>query len=274
MKTTTLGTLVTLLACAFTAPAVMAYGEVSGDIAPKTGGFLGLGLSYRPDYEGSDEYTGRIAPFGRYNMEDGRYIQLGGTSGSERAARLKMNVLSSDTAWEFGPVVQYRLKRGGDVENDKVQHMQTVPNEQEAGGFVGLHIGRLFLETTGVYDISGESEGTLFYFNGVYRLPVSSRFELAAGAHTTWASDNYMSDYFGVSRQNVGRSGLPLYSASKGLKDAGVSLTGNYKFTNTWGMIGHVSYTRMLNDAEDSPLVNDEGDKNQYNGIVALTYSF
>ena len=274
MKTTTLGTLVTLLACVFTAPAVMAYDEISGDIAGKAGGFLGLGIAYRPDYEGSDDYKARIAPFGRYNMDDGRYISLGGTAGSERAARLKMNVLGRETAWEFGPVVQYRLKRGGDVKNNQVQHMQTVPNEQEAGGFVGWHTGGLFLSMTGVYDISGESEGTLFYFNGLYRLPVSSRFEVAAGAQTTWASDNYMSDYFGVSKQNVGSSGLPLYSAGKGLKDAGVSLIGHYKFTKTWGVIGNLSYTRMLNDAEDSPLVNDVGDKNQYTGVVALTYNF
>jgi outer membrane protein len=83
-----------------------------------------------------------------------------------------------------------------------------------------------------------------------------------------------MSDYFGVSKQNVGSSGLPLYSAGKGLKDAGVSLIGHYKFTKTWGVIGNVSYTRMLNDAEDSPLVKDVGDKNQYTAVVALTYSF
>jgi len=30
----------------------------------------------------------------------------------------------------------------------------------------------------------------------------------------------------------------------------------------------------MLNDAEDSPLVDDEGDKNQVKGFLAVTYSF
>jgi outer membrane scaffolding protein for murein synthesis (MipA/OmpV family) len=30
----------------------------------------------------------------------------------------------------------------------------------------------------------------------------------------------------------------------------------------------------MINDAEDSPLVNDAGDKNQYSTVVAVTYSF
>jgi len=274
MKIITLHTLATVLACAFAATNAMAYDEISGGVAAKAGGFLGLGGTYRPDYEGSDNYEGKIALFGRYNMESGRYISLGGTSGSERAARLKMNILTSETAWEVGPVVQYRFKRGGDVENNKVSHMQTVPNEQEAGGFVGYHAGSLFLSMTGVYDISGESDGTLFYFNGLYRIPVNDRFEMAVGAHTTWASNDYMETYFGVSGPNAASSGLPRYSANSGLKDAGVSLTGHYKFTKTWGMIGNVSYTGMLNDAKDSPLVKKVGDENQYTAVVALTYNF
>lgn len=274
MKIITLHTLGAVLACAFAASTAMAYDDVSSEIAANAGGFLGLGATYRPDYEGSDNYEAKIAAYGRYNMESGRYISLGGTSGSERAARLKMNILTSKTSWEIGPVVQYRFKRGGDVENNKVSNMQTVPNEQEAGGFVGYHAGDLFLSMTGVYDISGESNGTLFYFNGLYHLPVNDRFEMAAGAYTTWASDDWMETYFGVSGPNAARSGLPKYSAGSGLKNAGVGLTGHYKFTRTWGMIGNVSYTRMLNDAEDSPLVKKVGDENQYTAVVALTYNF
>jgi MipA family protein len=274
MKIITLRTLGAVLACTFAASTAMAYDEVASEIAANAGGFLGLGATYRPDYEGSDNYEAKIAAYGRYNTESGRYISLGGTSGSERAARLKMNILTSKTSWEIGPVVQYRFKRGGDVENNKVSKMQTVPNEQEAGGFVGYHAGELFLSMTGVYDISGESNGTLFYFNGIYRLPVNERFEMAAGAQTTWASDDWMESYFGVSGPNAASSGLPKYSAGSGLKDAGVGLTGHYKFTKTWGMIGNVSYTRMLNDAEDSPLVKKVGDENQYTAVVALTYNF
>jgi outer membrane scaffolding protein for murein synthesis (MipA/OmpV family) len=274
MKIITLRALATVLACAFAASHAMAYDEVSSGIAANAGGFLGLGATYRPDYEGSDNYEAKISAFGRYNMESGRYISLGGTSGSERAARLKMNILTRETPWEVGPVLQYRFKRGGDVENNKVSNMQSVPNEQEAGGFVGYHAGDLFLSMTGVYDIAGESDGTLFYFNGLYRLPVNDHFEMGIGAHTTWASNNYMETYFGVSGPNATNSGLPKYNAGSGLKDAGVGLTGHYKFTKTWGMIGNVSYTRMLNDAEDSPLVKKVGDENQYTAIVALTYNF
>jgi outer membrane scaffolding protein for murein synthesis (MipA/OmpV family) len=83
-----------------------------------------------------------------------------------------------------------------------------------------------------------------------------------------------MESYFGVDSRNRGSSTLPDYRASSGIKDAGLSLLGLYKFNQSWGMLGLISYTRMLNDAEDSPLVDDEGDKNQVKGFLAVTYAF
>ena len=83
-----------------------------------------------------------------------------------------------------------------------------------------------------------------------------------------------MDTYFGVNKRDSARSGLSKYAASSGIKDAGVSVTGFYRFNQTWGLAGLVGYTRMLNDAEDSPLVNDVGDENQMKAVVAVTYSF
>jgi outer membrane scaffolding protein for murein synthesis (MipA/OmpV family) len=39
-------------------------------------------------------------------------------------------------------------------------------------------------------------------------------------------------------------------------------------------MAGALNYTRLLNDAEDSPLVKKVGDENQWKAVVAVTYSF
>ena len=67
---------------------------------------------------------------------------------------------------------------------------------------------------------------------------------------------------------------MPRYGADSGLKDIGISLTGHYKFNKSWGLLGNVGYTRMLGDAEDSPLVDGVGDENQYSAVLAVTYSF
>ena len=38
--------------------------------------------------------------------------------------------------------------------------------------------------------------------------------------------------------------------------------------------MGILRYTRLVGDAEDSPVVDDEGDENQFFGGVLVKYSF
>jgi MipA family protein len=270
-KSVTVGML--LLVSTVAASSACAFSEIADEIGQQGDGIVGLGVGTVPDYEGSDNYEGTIAPFGRYNWASGRFISLGGTANAERAARLKLNVLTKDTAWELGPVLQYRLERSG-VENNKVDKMKDVNAATEAGAYLGWKADRLSLSTTYVTDVSDEYDGDVWYLNGYYDIPVDEQFRLTLGAYTTWASDDYMETYFGVDGKDSARSGLSKYRASSGFKDAGMLLIGHYKFNQHWGMAGLLNYTRMLNDAEDSPLVKKVGDENQYKAMVALTYSF
>ena len=263
-----------LLACSIAAHPAMAYEDIDAEVDEgKGGGFVGLGIAYSTDYEGGDDYEATPAPFGAYHWASGRYIDLGGTGGSENAGRLTFNALTSDTAWEFGPILQYRLERD-DVDNSKVDRMSDIDAAVEVGAFLGWQGDRLNLATNFAADVSDEHDGYLWYFEGKYRIPVSDSFTWSLGAHLTWASEDYMDTYFGVKSSDSARSGLSKYSADEGFKDVGMSLTGHYKFTDAWGLAANLSYTRMLNDAEDSPLVDDVGDKNQIGGVVAVTYSF
>ena len=262
-----------LLASVLATSTALAYSEMAEELGQKGHGFVGLGVGSVPDYEGSDNNEGSIAPFGRYNWSSGRYLSLGGTANAERAARLKMNILTKDSLLELGPVLQYRLKRD-DVDNNKVDRMKEVDAATEAGVFVGLKLGQLSLSTTYVTDVSSEHSGDVWYMNGYYSIPVDESFKLIFGGHLTWANDDYMKTYFGVDNNDAARSGFNKYTASKDLKDTGLSIIGHYKFNQAWGMAGVINYTHMLNDAQDSPLVKDAGDDNQFKAVIAVTYSF
>jgi outer membrane scaffolding protein for murein synthesis (MipA/OmpV family) len=54
----------------------------------------------------------------------------------------------------------------------------------------------------------------------------------------------------------------------------GLNLAASFKPWQHWGFMGLVSYKRLLNDAEDSPVVDDEGDKNQFIGGILVIYNF
>jgi len=47
-----------------------------------------------------------------------------------------------------------------------------------------------------------------------------------------------------------------------------------YELTENWGITGALRYTRLLGDAADSPLVEDEGDENQLLLGLLVSYSF
>ena len=115
------------------------------------------------------------------------------------------------------------------------------------------------------------------YLTGAYEWPVNDRFLLDFSVSGTYADSDYMEAYFSVDSKNRGTSTLPNFDASSGFKDAGLGVTGIYQFNQNWGMVGSVSWTRMLGDAEDSPLVDGQGgvgDENQFGGVLAVTYSF
>ena len=121
MKNTGLIAASILLGGTMTITPVLAGEDDISEVAGGAGaGFIGLGAAYKPDYEGSDDYDAKIAPFGRYNWASGRNISLGGTSGSESAARVKGNILRKEgrDGLELGPVLQYRMKRDDDVDNN------------------------------------------------------------------------------------------------------------------------------------------------------------
>jgi len=277
MKSALISSAVAVALSAALASPVMAYESVPHVAEGK--GFFGLGLISKPDYEGSDDNKTTAAPFGMYHWASGRYVELGGTGGSETAGRLSLNLITTDSSenWTFGPLLQYRLKRDDNVENQKVEKMKKVDAATELGVFVGFATGPWTAKLSFAGDVSDEHDGYLVYLKGGYKLMQTSKVIVGLGLETSWADSSYMQTYFGVDNKNVGGSGLPFYKPDSGFKDASLSLTGVYFFNKTWAVAGVASYTRMLNDAEDSPLVEGNqgvGDKNQPAAIVAVLYTF
>ena len=68
---------------------------------------------------------------------------------------------------------------------------------------------------------------------------------------------------------NRGTSALPNYEADGGKKDFGAKVIVHYTPWQKWGVMGMLSYSSLLNDA-DSLLVDKEGDdKQMFFGLMA-----
>ena len=140
----------------------------------------------------------------------------------------------------------------------------------DSGRFVKLNGPNLKVNL--LADVSDSHDGYTVQGSAGYRWKVMPTLTLTPGAFMTYASEDYMSTYFSVNSHNRGSSNLSSYSADSGIKDVGLNLVGHYAPWEHWGIMGLVSYKKLLNDAKDSPIVDDEGNDNQMNFGLMGTY--
>lgn len=226
---------------------------------------LGAGAGLIPDYEGSDDYKAVPIPFANVVWDNNMYVELLGL-------KVKANLLPHEI-FRIGPVVNYRRGRD-DVDDKKVDDLDDVDDSIEMGAFAGIETVNWHLTIEGLRDVSDGHEGALLTIKGGYTWMLSDRLNLSLGGFTTYADEDYMSSYFGIDGKDSGRSGLDTFNADAGWKDVGLSIFSGYRFADNWTVRGGVKYTRLLGDAEDSPVTEDRGSENQFLAGAIVVYTF
>jgi outer membrane protein len=203
---------------------------------------IGGGVGVRPDYEGSSDYEAVPLPAAMARFSNGMYIQLLGLN-------LRANVIPSDM-WRLGPVYNYRNKRS-DVKNNAVDRMKNISSANELGLFGGLEWYGWFLFLDVLKDAGNAYNGWYATLKGGYNWAINRAWMLSMDGHATYANDDYMQTYFGVSAADAARSGLERYNADGGMKDYGIDLGLNWNFTGSWGLRGIASISRLVGDADN-----------------------
>ncbi len=253
-----------------------AHAQQAGGIEfelPEIRNYVALAVGVVPDYLGSDDYTIGAAPAGliRFGSSD-RYARL-------LVTELSVNVLDSRT-WNFGPVLNYRLARD-DVDDDAVDLMRDIDGTVEAGLIGGWtwrgdddprH--RFHVSAEVLYDVGDTHDGYLVSAGARYFRPVTRPLTLSIGATVTYGSDDYMQTYFGVDSDNAARSGLSEFSASGGLRDVRFPIMAIYSLNPSWHVTGGLIYSRLLDDASDSPIVDDRGSSDQLFAGLGVAYAW
>jgi outer membrane scaffolding protein for murein synthesis (MipA/OmpV family) len=226
---------------------------------------IGGGIGIAPDYEGSSDYEAVPVPFADVKFGNGMYVKLLGLN-------LRANLIPDDM-WRLGPVYNYRAERD-DVDNNAVDNMKEVSDANELGIFGGFAIDNWFVSLEFLADTGDAYDGWYSTLKGGYNWIINSSWALSIGASTTYADDDYMQTYFGVTAADAARSGLSQYSADSGIKDVGIDLGVNWTITQSWSAKGIASYTQLVGDADDSSPVVNEGDEGQFFGAALVVYTF
>jgi MipA family protein len=232
---------------------------------------LGLGVAFAPDYEGSDDY--HAVPL--WNLRVGNlyhpdtFLQVLGPT-------LRSNLLPDDH-WRLGVSGRYQPDYDN-VDNSQVQDL----NETDATGLLGVTVGYDFRAERG-RDVAVELDAQYDALHGNggvltprlrWQAPVNEQVVAGASVSMTWGSEDYMGNRFSINAGEAARSGLDEYDADSGVKNALVTGTATYRFAEAWSLTGIVAYSRLFSQASDSPIVDDEGDENQFVGGLLVNYSF
>lgn len=220
----------------------------------------------KPKYEGSKDYEVVGAPFA--------FPHFGASSGAfsfNGPDDLRFRFYQS-YGFEAGVLGGYSFGRDDD-DGRRLIGLGDVDGGLVLGGYVGYRMGIALFDVSYHHIVTGDDTGYLIRFGGVVEQDVAPGTKLKLRAGTTYADDNYMASYFGITAAQAAASAasLPAYAADAGLKDVFVNASMSIDLTNNWTLLAGAGYKRLVGDAADSPIVESE---DQFTGSLGLTYKF
>jgi outer membrane protein len=146
----------------------------------------------------------------------------------------------------------------GDVVVDRFTDIEATIEAGLFGGYtwVGPKDPRQRISTSlqVLQDAAGEHEGFLITGSVRYFQPVAKPLTLSVGFSATYGSTDYMQTYFGVDAVNAARSGLSRFDADAGFRDMRFPIMAIFSFSPKWHLAGGVIFSRLLEDASESPV--------------------
>jgi len=103
----------------------------------------------------------------------------------------------------------------------------------------------------------------------------SDRLEVVFGPRASWASDDYMNTYFGVTAAEAAAPGsiLSAFDADAGFKTVGLAIRASYGWTENTTLHLRGGWDRFVGDAAKSPIVN-VGSEDQFSIGAGVSYRF
>jgi outer membrane protein len=245
---------------------------------------VGVGAVYSPTYRGSDNYSVSPVP-----------VILGQIDGIEinpRAGGVAVDFIRDDRESGFGislgPVATYSANRARDIGDRVVRATGKLDEAIELGGTAGVTAYKLLnpydsltLSADVRWDVSGSYKGMVWSPSLSYTTPLSRGTLVALNVSARHVDDDFAQYYYSVTPGQSVRTGgvLPVYGAEGGWDSVNVGLLGALDLDGNllnggFQLMGIAAYSKMLNDAEDTPFTSIRGDADQWIGGLGIAYTF
>ncbi|MDF7760897.1 MipA/OmpV family protein [Kosakonia cowanii] len=208
------------------------------------------------------EYDTRVTPLPvvTYESDDFWFRGIGGGYYLWNDEADKLSVMAFYSPWQFKP-----------KDSDNIQLRQLDRRKSTAmAGLSYIHNTQYgFLRTTLAGDVLDNSNGVVWDLAWLYNY-TNGGLTVTPGIGVEWSSDNQNEYYYGVSRSESRRSGLPGYDPDSSW-DPYLELTVSYRFADNWSVYGTGRYSHLSDEIKDSPMVDKS-----WSGLLStgVTYRF
>ena len=254
------------------ATSVMTPLAATGQTLDTVPNFVGLGVGTTTQWMGAKDRVIGLVPTARLQLPGERFAELYGPIAD-------VNLLNTRN-WEFGPMVSYRFGRK-DVDDPVVNTLPSIKGGIEAGAFGGYHYvnqhgvpWRLRVGASVLTGVSGGTTGSHVTPYASFWMPLSSTVFVGVGAGFTWSSSSFMQQRFGVTPDAAAVSGLPVFTASSGVRQVYGWPAVVWRLSPHWLVGAGALYQRLTSDAAESPIVTQRGDRNQLTAGGGVSYSW
>ncbi|MGK9165029.1 MipA/OmpV family protein [Inquilinus limosus] len=204
---------------------------------------LGAGARVALSYEGSDKFSVSPGPFVAINWRDRVFLDM--------EHGLGVNVVRTETL-RLGLSVNFAPGRDEDDE-DHLKGLGDIDPAARGRVFASYSVGMVQFGIDVAKDFGG-SEGLQVRPDVSVKVPLSETWTLSSGLSATWADDDYMQTFFGVSPSQSRRSGLERFDAGAGFKSVDFRVGLTWNLSDSWFTTANVGVGILLGDAADSPI--------------------
>lgn len=223
---------------------------------------LGLGGGVVPRYEGSDRVRVWPLPVIDVTWRDRLFLSTRNGLGFYAINR---------ESFQLGAGVGYQIGREESDDRRNLDGLGDIDDAAQGKVFARYRWGSGIALSAEVSRIFGGSDGTQADLKLEYPFAVTERLTVTPNLYASWADDDYMEAYFGVSSEQAENSGLPVYAAEAGFKNVGGGFDIRYMPGRHWMFGLHLGAGYLLDDVADSPVVQE---KVQPFGFVSIAYRF
>lgn len=243
---------------------------------------VGVGAIYAPTYRGSDDYAVSPVPIVRGKFK--------GIDINPRVAGVALDIIpdspDSRIGFSFGPVATYSNNRAGRIKDRVVLAAGKLDPAIEVGFNAGISAYKLLndydtltLSADVKWDVNGAYSGMTINPAISYATPLSTALVAVVAVSARRVDGDFARYYYSVTPEQSRASGLPTFNAKSGWDSVNTSVLMSYDLSGDvrdggLSLFGVANYSKMLNDAGDTPFTSLRGDADQWVGGLGIAYTF